>query len=280
MTIGRTNLNGANLSGTGAQFAKLQATMGPGGTVIEDASCRSFIFSNTALNLLPLDGQTFWSTTSPRLVTDHFGGSIRDSRYATGVGTDGDTTTFNISTSTPSTITATTGNSGTVALDSTAIAGPLSFAASDGVIQFSARVKLSAITSVYVWVGLTDTLPTGSTTELPITLSSTTYTANATDAVGFLFDTAATTDVWYMNSVANGTVNTAPLTGPAPVADTYNLLTMQVLPSGIASFWIDGTLIGQMTGVVTTSVSLCPIIVGCTRTTSTRTITADLMATS
>lgn len=152
----------------------------------------------------------------------------------------------------------------------------LNWKANQGNLVLEARVKISAITNIAVFVGFTDQV---SALEMPVTLSTTTFTTNATDAVGFLFDTAATTDTIRLVGVANDVDATAQDTSLAYVADTYKTFRIELSAAGVATFYIDGTAVGTaMTGALTATVALTPVIAGFNRTTSgTPTITADYM---
>jgi hypothetical protein len=152
----------------------------------------------------------------------------------------------------------------------------LNWKANQGDLVFEARVKISAITDIAVFVGLTDQV---GALEMPIqsAASANTITTNATDAVGFMFDTSMTADTWWLVGVANDVDATAQNTGTAPVADTYVTLRVELTSAGVATFYLNGTAVGSaMTGAVTATVALTPVIAGFNRTTSgTPTITAD-----
>src|SRR5690606_21692288 len=67
------------------------------------------------------------------------------------------------------------------------------------------RVKSTATVTRALFVGFTDTV----SLEMPIEISVGTVTANATDAVGFVYDTAGTNPGWRFISVKGGVVNEA-----------------------------------------------------------------------
>lgn len=153
----------------------------------------------------------------------------------------------------------------------------LQWKASGGGLTYEARFKTSAITTVALFVGLTDQV---ASLEMPMTLSVTTFTTTATDAVGFLFDTAATTVTIRCMSVKNDTDTTVPInTGLAYVADTYRVFRIEVNATGDAFFWIDGNYQGTIPNAVTTSVFLTPVIAGFSRAASSRTLSADYLLT-
>jgi len=132
---------------------------------------------------------------------------------------------------------------------------------------------MSAITNVCVYVGLTDQI---AALEMPFTLSGTTLTSNATNAVGVLFDTAATTDDWWLVGVAANVDATQQDAGTAPTASTLETWRIDVSATGVATFYRNGTLVGSaMTGAVTASAPLTPIVAAFSRTTAVRNIDVD-----
>lgn len=157
----------------------------------------------------------------------------------------------------------------------------LNWKANQGDLVFQARVKMSQITTIAVFVGLTDQV---SALEMPIhsAASANTITTNATDAVGFFFDTSMTADTWWIAGVANGTDATHQNTGIAPVADTYETFRIEVGTDGSAVFYRNGVVVGtKMIGAVTPTVALTPVIAGFNRdTTGTPSLTADYIAVS
>lgn len=154
----------------------------------------------------------------------------------------------------------TTGDAGTgYAADAEQMNMALQWQASNGGLFLEARLKLSAITTCYAFIGFTDTL----SLEAPIVSASSanTLTTNATDAVGFMFDTNMTADTWWLTGVANDVDATAQNTGYAPVADTYAKFRIEVGSDGSATFFYNGVLVGTtMTGAVTAATDLTPII--------------------
>lgn len=157
----------------------------------------------------------------------------------------------------------------------------LDWKANQGELTFQTRIKLSAITNIAVYVGFTDQV---GALEMPIqsAASANTITTNATDGVGFMFDTSMSTDDWWLVGVANNTDATHEDTGYAPVAGTYETLRIEVSTAGLARFFRNGIQVGSaMTGAVTATVALTPVIAGFNRTTSGNpTLTVDYMYTS
>ena len=146
-------------------------------------------------------------------------------------------------------------SAGNVAADGAQLNTELNWKANQGNLVFETRVKIAAITTVSLFIGLTDT----KSLECPISLSGTMFTTNATDAVGFVFDTNATTDTIRLAGVANDVDATAVDTSLAFVADTYKTLRIEITSAGLARFYIDGAYVGQVATSVTATVALTPV---------------------
>lgn len=153
----------------------------------------------------------------------------------------------------------TSGDAGTgEAADAITLNGELMWKAANGNLVLQTRIKMDTITNVMCFVGFTDV---ASGVEAPFTLSGTTYTSNASDAVGFLFDTGATTDTWRLVGVDTNVDATHQDISVAPVADDYETLRVEVNSSGEAVFYRNGAAVGSLlSGAVTPTVALCPII--------------------
>lgn len=157
----------------------------------------------------------------------------------------------------------TTGDAGTgLAADTEQLThNTLQFKAANGNLVFETRVKLSAITTCYAFFGFTDTVAAALEAPIMSASSANTLTSNATDAVGFMFDTRMSTDNWWLVGVANDVDATAQNSGYAPVADTYEVLRIEIDTAGAASFYRNGVHIGTvMSGAVTASVALTPVM--------------------
>lgn len=142
----------------------------------------------------------------------------------------------------------------------------LNWKANQGGLYCEASVKLGIITNIAFFFGFTDQV---AALEMPISLSTTTFTTNATDAVGFLFDTAATTVTIRLTGVANDVDATMQDTSVAYVADTYMRLRIELSAAGVATFYINGVAVGTaMTAAVTPTVLLTPVFAGFNRTTA------------
>lgn len=155
----------------------------------------------------------------------------------------------------------TTGDAGTgLAADLEQITWSLQWQASNGGLVFQTRLKMSAITTCYAFVGLTDL---AASLEGPVVsaASADTITTNATDAVGFMFDTRMATDTWWLVGVAADVDATLQNTGFAPVADTYATFRVEVDTDGVANFFYNGAHVGNaMSGALTAATDLTPTI--------------------
>jgi hypothetical protein len=199
-------------------------------------------------------------------------------------GSDGACVDWTVTPAINGTVVGTIGNTtASMAVSGTQLDRGLSYKANQGGVAFEARVKMSAITNIAVFIGFTDQT---AALEMPINSAagSHTVTTNATDGCGFLFDTADTgTDQWLLTGVANdvdATVQSGIGRSSAtvlPVADTYATFRVELGADGSATYYYNGDVVGsKMSGAVTATVALTPVIAGFNRTTSgAPTITAD-----
>lgn len=228
-------------------------------------------------------GRALYSASAPRMLADDFKGPDLDSRYSKAKGSDDaavlPTLSAGAANGEVALVTAATGNG--IGVDGSALAGPaLAWESEEGEITFQVRAKLSAITTVWFFLGFTDVLPS-TTLEEPASLATTEYTTTATDAVGFLFDTAATTDTIRAVGVKDGTDATHVNTALEPVAGTYRDYKIVIDVDGNATFYSKAittdtwTLVATLADAVSPGVDLVPIVAVNPRTTSARTLTVD-----
>jgi len=148
-------------------------------------------------------------------------------------------------------------SAGSVAADYAQLNSALGWKANQGGLRLAARIALGSIASASCFFGFTDT----KSLEGPIYASGTAngLTSDASDAVGFMFDTAMTDDTWWLVGVKGDTDATAQNTTIAPVAATYETLAVELDTSGNARFWRNGALLGNvMTNALTATVALTP----------------------
>lgn len=140
------------------------------------------------------------------------------------------------------TLTLTTGNnSGTYADDAVQLTCSIPVQADSGKLVFEARLKCTTnINTMSIFVGFTDV----NTLEEPFSVSGTTITSTATDGVGFVYDTAMTTDEWWAVAVDGDTDDTdSGTTSVGPTAGVYQTLRLEVSNDGNRiDFYIDGDL--------------------------------------
>lgn len=215
---------------------------------------------------------------SPRNVSffDDFIGDALDARWNIVEGTDSATSDAAIlAGGIGGILRFTTGDAGTgLAADMIQMTQALQWQASNGGLFIEARLKLSAITTCYAFLGFTDLV----TLEAPIisAASGDTLTTTATDAVGFMFDTRMSTDNWWLVGVATDVDATAQDSTYAPVADTYETFRIEVTAAGVASFYRNGIQVGSsMSGAVTAATDLTPTF-NVSKTSVAASMTADL----
>ncbi len=116
-----------------------------------------------------------------------------------------------------------------------------------------AKVKISQITTVNVCVGFVDAYTnTDNRVALEMNAAALTDCANTADAAGMVFDTNATTAVWYcaaVNNTAEGTP-VAALGALAPVADTYFKVRVQTDTLGNVTFYYNGAPVGYLPSAI------------------------------
>jgi hypothetical protein len=214
----------------------------------------------------------------PRCVAffDDFLGDVLADQWNTVEGTDSSTTDAAVlAGGIGGVLRLTSGDAGTgLAADLVGVTQALQWQASNGDLCIQARVKLSRITNAYAFIGFTDV----TSLEAPIVsaASANTLTSNATDAVGFMFDTRMTTDNWWAVGVANDVDATADEIGSAPVADDYATFRIDISTGGVATFYYNGVQVAQLTGAVTAGADLTPCIyLGNTSGTSSFTMDVD-----
>lgn len=174
-------------------------------------------------------------------LNDDFLGDTLNGNWSVFKGSDGACVDFALAGGAGGIISATTGaaGSGTMALNGVQLVwAGLNFLASPGSVSMIWRAKVDNISAVAVFVGLTDL---AASLEMPATYSGTTLTANATDCVGFLYDTQSTNDKWVLVGVKNGTP-VVKETLVAPVSDTFVSLRIDIDSAGIANYYINGVI--------------------------------------
>lgn len=208
---------------------------------------------------------------------DDFIGDVIRSEWAVVEGADTTTSDAAIVSGLGGTLVMTTGDSATLTYAGNGIqltqGAFYNWKAGNGGLFFETYLKLSAITTVKLFVGFTDL----GTFEAPIEGSGTAdgITTNATDAVGIIFDTSMDTDNLWGVGVKADTDATAANLGVAPVADTYIRLGVGVDKDGVATYYINGSAVGRVANAVTTTVALTPTIAATSLAAASKTVTVD-----
>lgn len=219
-----------------------------------------------------------WKDRGSRsILYDHFNGPVMDAnRWAVNKGSDGSAANFAVSVAKGGMLRATTGAGATttMAVNGVQLNSSLNWQADQSGLYFAAAVKAAAVTTLALYVGFTDQT---AALEMPATISTATLTTNYTDGCGFLFDTGATAATWKCVGVANDVDAAVIDTGIAPVAATWDLFVIEVSPAGVASFWLNGALVGVLSGAVTATIPLTPVVAGFRRSAAATTIDVDFI---
>lgn len=191
---------------------------------------------------------------------DHFLGDSLDAKWNLAEGTDSATSDAAIvANGAGGILRVTTGDAGTgLAADMVCLNQALQYKANGGGVSVEAKINLSAITTCYMFFGFTDTVAQ----EAPVESagSANTLTSNASDAVGFMFDTRMASDTLWLTGVKADVDAAAQNTDIAPTAAANIVLRIDVDALGAASFYINGYMVGaSMTNAVSPSVALTPV---------------------
>lgn len=235
---------------------------------------------------------------SPVVVADwdDFLGDLLDARWDAKTGSDGGVVTPTINVQQGGVVRSTTGAGAgaTMAVNGVQLQGTLNWKApaqfATPHLVFETRIKLSAITNICVFIGITDQT---SALEMPINGAGggDGFTTTATDAVGILFDTAMTTKNWWGMGVANDVDSTGQNFGVAPVIATYETWRIEVASDGTATgsqvtFYRNGnpispatpaSNIGALMAGPRNSVSLVPVVAAFTRSAASANVDVDYL---
>jgi hypothetical protein len=139
------------------------------------------------------------------------------------------------------------------------------------------RFAINAITGVAYNVGFV-AVPTNSNNLIALTIggsNAVTVGTNVSEAALFGFDTDADTDVIFALSSKNGGAAQKVQTTLAPVANTYEVVSVWLDPLGNARFFRNGVPIGIIYLAVTVATGLCPYIALKQNATTSRKISVD-----
>lgn len=236
----------------------------------------SNVNGKTQLIIDELSGARFNTKQYIELYDDFLGDVLAD-QWSAAEGNDAQAIIATIDAQAGGVVRMTTGDTAVIAESAQSLTHGLNWKANQGGLYMYTRFKpITAVTTVSYFVGFTDVLAT-TTLEAPMSLSGTTLTTTATDAVGFLFDTDATNDTWHCQGVKNDTDTALTNTGIAPAADTWVDLEIKVDSTGGATFFINGALVATVANCVTATVALTPVVFAMARTTSSRSVDVDVI---
>lgn len=213
------------------------------------------------------------SNTQMRLWDDFVGDVLAD-QWGSAVGSDPQVVAPAVLAGGAHVMRMTTGDdaAATMAVNGVQLQSALNWTANLGPVVFEVRVLASAITAVAIFVGFTDQV---AALEMPFTLGAgDVLTSNASDAVGFLFDTAADTDNWWLVGVATDVDATKQNAGTAPVAATYERLRVE-LAGAVATFYRNGVKVGTAMNGAVSGAALTPVIAAFSRGAASRSIDGD-----
>lgn len=172
----------------------------------------------------------------------------------------------------------TTGDAGTgLAADTEQITQKeLMWQASNGGLAAEFRLKLSAITTCWVFIGFTDTVAAALEAPVESAGSADTLTTNASNAVGIMFDTRMATDNWWLVGVKADVDATAQNSGFAPVADTYETWRIEVDTIGNATFYRNGKGVGTVMSNAITAATDLTLVMSASKTSVAASMTVDI----
>jgi hypothetical protein len=214
-----------------------------------------------------------------RRVSDDFLGDVLADQWNSQAGSDPQAVVAAINSQSGGVVRLTTGDdaAASMAVNGVQMDSGLNWRADTRGLSIEFRVNISAITNVAVFIGFTDQV---AALEMPIesAASADTITTNASNAVGIMFDTAMSTDNWWLVGVATNTDATAQNSAVAPTAATFETWRIVLSGSGQAAFFRNGAMIGSvMTGAVTATTLLTPVVAAFSRGAASRNIDLDVI---
>lgn len=211
---------------------------------------------------------------------DHFLGKTLRTVFGTAVGSDGSAVAPTINAQESGVVRLTTGAGAgvTMAVNGSQLHSELNWKAATGGLIFEAQIKTSSLANIVIFVGFSDQV---SALEMPFTISTVTLTSNATDAAGFLLDTAATNQALNLVGVANDVDATVQVLTNNLSTTAFTTLRVDLDVSGVATFFVNGVQVGTvMTAAVTPSVALTPYVAAFSRAATSKTVDVDWVLTT
>jgi hypothetical protein len=212
-----------------------------------------------------------------RRISDDFLGDVLADQWNSQAGSDPQAVVAAINSQAGGVVRLTTGDdaAASMAVNGVQMDSGLNWRADARGLSIEFRVSISAITNVAVFIGFTDQV---AALEMPFTYSVTTLTSNTSNGCGVLFDTDATTDNWKLVGVATDSDATVQDAGVAPTAATFETWRIVLSGTGQAAFFRNGAMIGSvMTGAVTATALLTPVVAAFSRGTASRNIDLDVI---
>ena len=149
------------------------------------------------------------------------------------------------------------------------------FQPSKGPIVMEARVKMASASTSSLFIGFAETLAKD-TPVMPAEFATTTMTHNPGGHVGLVWDIDATTDDWRAafgdGSAATGS-NDATRANSALVADTWDIVRVEIDPDGVGRTYLNGKLVASSVTAAVTPADLFHAVV----LTENRTAAANVM---
>ncbi len=208
---------------------------------------------------------------------DHFNGPVLDAnKWLVYKGSDGGAATPVINVQKGGVVrgVAGAGAGATMAVNGSQINGSLNFEPDQGYLEMMGSLKLSAITTSAVYIGLTDQ---STALAMPFTLAGAALTSNASNGAGFLFDTSATAATWKCVSVATDVDGAVTDTGIAPATTAFDHIGLDMNAAGDCNFYLNGKLVAQNLVAVTPTTPLCIVVAGFRRAASALNIDVDYL---
>jgi hypothetical protein len=153
------------------------------------------------------------------------------------------------------------------------------FRAADGGCWMEARVKMAAITTPAVFVGFSQLMAV-TTPVMPLEFATATMTYGAGCVAGMVFDADATTADWRAgfgnhSAVVSGADANGTRAYQAPVADTWDIIKVEIGADGGASCYLNGRLIKHVDDAIVTTDILHAVVMVENRSGATNTLELD-----
>lgn len=151
-----------------------------------------------------------------------------------------------------------------------AVGTGVNFQASMSPLVVEARVALPALTARRVFVGFNGA--NAGNQASPLTGSTTTLTLTSSNLAGLFYDSGLTSGAWHYvrngGSTAGATTSTSVQSTVSPTAAQFQILRVVAFRDGRVEYWIDGELVANVAGAISTTADLAAfVMVGATTTT-------------